>query len=151
LIRGHELQNGVINHALLVTFRCDNGTHVYPATGNGYACSNTTDAPAEGQRFQLRMTDAEVNALAVPAYRKTILRAMIHYGFFLMETGGSPWDLEFEPGLDYLAFGYTNPLVTYALSAGIPGSGGVYTLSFNGGVDWRRLQVVAVCVTQRSC
>jgi hypothetical protein len=150
LIRGQELQAGAINHALIVTIQCDNGGHVYPASGNGGACANTADAPAEGQRFQLNMTDSQVDALAVPAYRKIILKAMIHYGFYITDTGGSPWDLHFEPGIDYTSFGSSNPLVTYAKNAGLTTSG-TYTFTMNDGVDWSKLQVVNVCYTQHTC
>jgi hypothetical protein len=150
LIRGQELQAGVIEHALVITIKCDNGDHVYPATGNGGACATRINAPAEGQRFQLNVTDAEVDGLAVPAYRKIILKAMIHYGFYVTDTGGSPWDLHFEPGLDYASFGAPNPIVTYAQRAGLTQSD-TYTLTFNDGVDWSRLQVVNVCYTAGTC
>jgi hypothetical protein len=150
LVRGQELAAGSINHALIVTIRCDNGTHVYPASGNGGACPVTTNAPAEGQRFQLDMSDAQIDALAVPAYRKIILKAMVHYGFYITDTGGSPWDLEFEPGLDYTSFGHPNPLVSYVQDAGLTSSD-TYTLTFNQGVDWSKLQVVNGCYTERTC
>jgi hypothetical protein len=150
LIRGQELRAGVINHALVVSVQCDNGGHVYPATGNGSACPVRSNAPAEGQRFQLNMTDAEVDGLAIPAYRKVILKAMIHYGFYVTDTGGSPWDLEFEPALDYTSFGYPNPLVTYVQGVGLT-TGDTYTLTLNDGVNWSKLQVVNGCYTQGTC
>jgi len=149
-IRGEELASGAIAHALVVVVKCDNGHHVYPAFGNGAACSTTMNAPAEGQRFQLRMTDAAVDNLAIPAYRKIILKAMIHYGFYVVDTGGSPWDLQFEPGIEYTAFGFPNPFVTYAHDHGLT-SGTSYTFTLNGGIDWSRLQVVATCFTQGTC
>lgn len=150
LIRGQELRAGTIHHALVVAVACDSGRHVYPATGIGTTCSAPADAPAAGQRFQLRMTDSQVNRLPIPAYRKIILKAMIHYGFYITDTGGSPWDLAFEPALDYTSFGYANPIVKYLQDAGLTRAS-TYTLSFNGGVDWSKLQVVNDCYTQRSC
>jgi hypothetical protein len=149
-IRGEELLQGAIRHALVVVVKCDSGTHVYPAYGNGSACPSAGNAPAEGQRFQLRMTDAQVDAMSIPDYRKIILKAMIHYGFYVVDTGGSPWDMQFEPGIEYTAFGGSNPFVTYAQQAGLT-SNGTATLTFNGGVDWNLLQVVNVCYTQGTC
>jgi hypothetical protein len=150
LIRGQELQQGVINHALIINVKCDSGGHVYPAAGNGAACASRTNAPAEGQRFQLNMTDAQVIALSIPDYRKIILKAMIHYGFYITDTGGSPWDLHFEPAIDSTSFGAPNPLITYVKSAGLT-TANTYTLTFNSGVDWSKLQVVNVCYTQGTC
>lgn len=150
LIRGQELQAGVIDHALVVSVRCDNGSHVYPATGDGSVCPNPANAPAEGQRLQLNMTDGQVDGLAIPAYRKIILKAMIHYGFYITDTGGSPWDLEFEPALDYTSYGYPNPLLTYLQAAGLTTTN-TYTLDLNSGVDWSKLQVVNPCYTQHTC
>jgi hypothetical protein len=144
------LEAGAIQHALIVAVKCDNGRHVYPATGNGNPCPVALDAPAEGQRFQLSMTDSEVDALAIPPYRKVIAKAMIHYGFYITDTGGSPWDLAFEPALDYTIFGSANPLVTYVHRAGLS-NGDTYTLTFNDGIDWSRLQVVSVCYTRGTC
>lgn len=149
-IRGQELQAGAIQHALVVTVKCDNGGHVYPATGNGVHCPTTVDAPAEGQRFQLNMTDAEVDRLPIPTYRKVIAKAMIHYGFYITDTGGSPWDLAFQPALDYTTFDDPNPLVTYVHHAGLSNAD-TYTLTFNQGIDWSKLQVVNVCYTRRTC
>jgi hypothetical protein len=150
LIRGQELQAGAINHALIVTIQCDSGGYVYPATGHGTACTVPLLGPAEGQRFQLNMTDSQVDGLAVPEYRKIILKAMIHYGFYITDTGGTPWDLHFEPAIDYTSFGYPNPLVTYAQDAGLT-DGDTFTFTLNDGVNWNNLQVVNVCYTQRTC
>lgn len=146
-IRGEEFSYGAIRHALVMVVKCDSGTHVYPAFGNGLACSNRTNAPAEGQRFQLRMSNAKVDALAIPDYRKMMLKALIHYGVYVVDTGGSPWDLQFEPGIEYPG---ANPLVAYAQDAGLT-TGSTYTLTFNAGVDWSKFQVVAVCYTKGTC
>lgn len=149
-VRGQELQVGSINHALTIAVECSNGTHVYPAAGDGDSCPDTAYAPAVGQRFQLNMTDQQVDALNIPAYRKVILKAMIHYGFYIADVGGGPWDLFFEPALDYTSFGAPNPFVVYAKQAGLT-TGSSYTFTFNGGVDWSKLQVVNVCYTAGTC
>jgi hypothetical protein len=150
MIRPQELAAGVINHALVMSVKCSSGTHVYPAMGNGASCADTENAPAIGQRLQLNMTDAQVDAMPVADYEKVILKAMIHYGAYVTDTGGSPWDFSFEPALDYTSFGYSNPFLAYAQAAGLTTSD-IYTFTFNNDVDWSKLQVVDVCYTTYLC
>jgi hypothetical protein len=79
-VRGEELAGGQINHALAVFAHCDSGRYVYPATKGADRAPNSASRrrtpPAMGTRLRLNMTIAQIDALAVPAYRKTILRAM---------------------------------------------------------------------------
>jgi hypothetical protein len=150
MIRPQELAAGTIDHALAMVVKCSSGTYVYPAMGGGARCSDASNAPAMGQRFQLKMTDSQVDAMPVAQYQKVILKAMIHYGLYVTDTGGSPWDLSFEPALDYTSFGYSNPFVTYAQQAGLT-TGASYTFTFNNDVDWSNLQVVNVCYSQDTC
>ena len=63
IIRAEELLAGRIDHALFLVADCDSGEFVYPARGRGAPCEDRTDAPAEGMRFQLDMSDAEIRAL----------------------------------------------------------------------------------------
>ena len=67
IIRAQELERGRIDHALFVIADCDSGRPVYPAQGTGAQCSDPTDAPSEGTRLQLDMSDAEISALGAPA------------------------------------------------------------------------------------
>ena len=67
IIRAQELRRGRIDHALFLVADCDSGEFVYPARGRGAPCGDRTDAPAEGMRFQLDMSDAEIRALERPA------------------------------------------------------------------------------------
>ena len=57
-----------------------------------------------GTRFQLAMTPAQIEALPVPAYRKTILRAMARYGMYVADTGGS-WAVIQVSALVTMSFG----------------------------------------------
>lgn len=157
------MEAGEIRHALFMTVRCDNGTAVYPATGLGAACAqlgeSNTSAPAEGQRFQLNMTDTEIDAMNVPPWKKIILRAMQRYGMYVGDTGGSPWDLMFESGSTYTSFPpYTDPMVNYAINhqgeGGISYWGGAWHFDLRSGLDahdkpwWTRLRVIAPCVAE---
>jgi hypothetical protein len=153
IIRAPELRRGRIEHALFLVAECDSGEFVYPAQGIGAPCEDRTNAPAEGMRFQLDMSDREIRALGEPRWREGILRALAHYGMFVGDTGGSPWDLEFESGSTYTSFGYPDPIVTLAKRLGIPQEAdGRYHYELDHVVDWRsRLRVVDPCVTERSC
>jgi chitodextrinase len=147
-IRGPELAAGVINHALIVTLPCSNGTYVYPATGLTATCSNTTNAPALGARFQLNETDAQIDAQSVPTYVKIIEKAMEHYGVYFTDNGGQ-MDLAFEPALDYTSFGNTsNTVMSYLLTQGLTDP--TY-LALGNNIPLTKLQVVAVCYTQGTC
>ncbi len=159
VIRGPELAAGDIPHALFMVVKCDSGQIVQPADGYGQACSAIgepdADAPAMGQRFQLAMSDAQIDALGAAPAQRAVLRAMAHYGMLVGDTGGDPWDLEFESDNTYTSFGAT-PLVRAAFE----GYGarrytdGLYS-SLNLAmpqVDWARyLRVVDPCFDAHTC
>jgi hypothetical protein len=153
IIRAPELRRGRVDHALFLVVDCDSGNYVYPARANGAQCEDTTNAPAEGMRFQLDMSDREIRALGAPRWKRGILMAMAHYGMFVGDTGGSPWDLEFESSSTYTSFGYPDPVLAYAKRNGIRREfDGRYHFEIGDGIDWRsRLRVVDPCVTERSC
>ncbi len=152
IIRAPELQRGRIEHALFMVADCDSGQSVYPAMGRGAPCADRTDAPSEGTRFQLNMTEAEIRALGAPRWKRAILRAMVRYGMFVGDTGGSPWDLEFESGSTYTSFSRDDPMVDIATRAGILRERDGYHFELSKGIDWRnRLRVVDPCVTERTC
>ena len=73
-----ELRAGVINHALVMAINCTSGSFVWPAMKTDSTCSNPTDAPPMGAHFWLAMSDGQINALPVPAWKKTILTAAAH-------------------------------------------------------------------------
>jgi hypothetical protein len=152
VIRPGELLAGRIRHALFVRSDCDNGRFVFPALGRGAKCSNPAGAPPEGARFQLAMSEEQLAGLDVPNWKRTILRAMAEYGFFVGDTGGSPWDVVIESGSTYTSFGYRDPWVALARSTGASSSDGRYYLDLAGGVDWgRHLRVLEPCVSRRTC
>lgn len=153
IIRAQEMEAGEIRHALFMVIPCSSGKKVFPATGGaGSTCSDRSDAPPMGARFQLDMSDGEIAALHVPEWKKTILRAMANYGMYFGDTGGGSWGLQMESGSTYESFGYRDAMVTFARNAGVPFHNGKPVFDIDSGVDWKsRLRVVDPCVTQGSC
>jgi hypothetical protein len=153
IIRAQELEAGQINHALFMAIRCSSGRTVYPATGGaGSRCSDADGAPPMGARFQLDMSDAEIDSLHVPAWKKTILRAMARYGMYFGDTGSGGWGLQMESGATYTSFGFEDELVRFARSGGVPGQGGEHVFDVGAGIDWRsRLRVIDPCEARGDC
>jgi hypothetical protein len=151
VIRPEELAEGRIRHALFVRVECDSGFFVYPALGLGARCEDPADAPPEGARFQLALSDERIDALRVPPWKRTILRAMANYGFFVGDTGGSPWDVVLESGSSYTSFGRRDPWKALARSVGASSSGRL-SLDLRSGIDWARdLRLIDPCVSIRTC
>ena len=153
IIRAQELQAGEIRHALFMVIQCSSGHAVYPATGGaGSPCSDRSTAAPMGARFQLDMSDQQIESLSVPGWKKTILRAMARYGMYFGDTGSGGWGLQMESGATYTSFGYEDALVTFARSAGVPGQGGQHVFDIGAGVDWRsHLRVVDPCEARGAC
>ena len=107
-----------------------------------------------GARLQLNMSDAEIDALPVPQYRKIILRALARYGLIVGDTNGgnAAWGLQVESGSSYTSFGYADPFA--AIGAG-RGATAVrrrqVRLRHLHGVDWTRFRVLDACVSQGNC
>ncbi|MHB1837487.1 MAG: hypothetical protein ACYCXW_21290 [Solirubrobacteraceae bacterium] len=151
IIRAQELAAGEINHALFMVVKCTGG-YEWPATGAGAACPSGANPPLTGMRFQLDYTDAQIDAMAVPAWKKAILLALANYGAFVGDTGGTGVNFQFESGSTYTTFGYPDAMVTFAQGApGVIASGGRYVFNLASGVDWTRLRVIAPCVTEGTC
>jgi len=156
-IRAEELAAGQIDHALFAVVPCTTG-HVYPAGQSASECG-ASDAPPNGARLQLDMTGAEIDALAVPAWKKTILRALSRYGMIVGDTGGSgAFGLQFESGIVDRAYGRRERIDRYALAAGVPerrndDTGRLeHVFELDDGVDWAgRLRVVDPCVSAGTC
>jgi hypothetical protein len=154
MIRGPELQAGHINHALFIVLKCAakgtgfgygatatsyGSSFVYPAMHGGSACaSEEANAPPLGTRLKLAMSDLQIEALLVPAWKKTILKALAHYGGYVGDTGGPGFAFMFESGTSYTALGLTDPLVTLATLDLLPIWNGDYVFNMAGGVDWAR-------------
>lgn len=166
MIRADELKAGRIDHAINIVVRCTNGSYVYPAESpDARACSQlptpetNVNAPANGEHFYLDMTAAEIDALAIPAWKRTIMHAMAEYGTYVRDTGGGLFVAVANP-LSWTVFGYTDPLTDYAKSIGIPpyvqSADGetVYVMKFGNDVpvNWaNEFKVAQPCVAQGTC
>ncbi len=156
IIRAPELTAGHIDHALFMVANCDAGRFVYPAAKGGRSCAAlglaTSDAPPMGARLQLAMTPEQIDALPVPAWKKTILRAMATYGMILGDTGGGSWGIQAESGSTYTSFGYPDPFVVFAQANDWTPYNGRYVANLRSDVDWARyLRVIDPCVSERTC
>ncbi len=152
LIREAELVAGRIDHALFAVVDCTNGQWQWPAVGPALACG--ASPVYNGMHFYLDMTPAEINALELPPWRKTILRAMAGYGMFVGDTSGGQgarWQVQPESGRTFSSFGKAIPLVEFARENGIPYGNGQYRMNLRDGIDWGRLKVLAPCVARDGC
>ena len=149
IIRPEEMAAGRIDHALFMVVKCTAGT-VYPAGGGGAQCADPTNAPAGGMRFQLGYSSAEIEALSVPRWKKTILHALGTYGAYIGDTGGAGMNFQFQSGSTYTSFGRTDRLVDWASKEpGVMSYNGKYVLDLAPGVDWSRLRVIDPCARKR--
>jgi hypothetical protein len=160
VIRAQELAAGRINHALFIVVECtakgtsfgygtkttSNGSMVYPASHGASACpTDSPDLPPVGARFRLAMSDAQIQALAVPGWKKTILTALAHYGGYVGDTGGPGFAFQFESGSTYTSFGVSDRMVDFAKTAsGVSLYEGKYVFNMADGVDWARYLRVLV-------
>jgi chitodextrinase len=132
LIAPEEIQGGVINHPLVFAAAAiygDGNDHVCPA-GYGWGETSNTNAPRAGHWFQMDPT-LDVNALAIPTWQKTIVRALQQYGAFVRDQSAN----------DTTFFG-ENPLNrATAPSWGSLGINGNQVLS--SAIPWSRMRVLA--------
>lgn len=145
IIRAQELAAGRINHALFITVPCGatSPAFVAPALKGGSFCADNTDRVPMGARLWLDMTQAEIDALAIPAWKKTILRALREYGAYMGDTGGPPsFGLMLESDATYTAFGTPSAMVTFAQQNGWSLYQGYYVGTVRTGVPWDRLRVL---------
>ncbi len=159
LITEPELASGTINHALAINLPCTNGS-VYPSDGaNGLACSqisgeSTTGTVAPlGTLLQLNMSDAQIAASGAPAWEKTIMTAMAHYGMYVNDTDGlNEIELEAESDVSYTSLG-GQPLMSNFISQ----QGGWYYSPLSRwimegpGIPLNKLRVVDPCWAQGLC
>lgn len=154
-LRAEELAVGRIEHALFIVIPCDAGKEVFPARAGGAPCRDEHGALPMGARLQLDYTDAEIEALPVPIWKKALLRAMADYGMFVGDTGThNLFSVERESGLQYRSAGDGDRWLNVARSHHFEywhGEGGVYIGDLATGVDWTRLRVIAPCVSAGSC
>jgi hypothetical protein len=159
LITEPELASGTINHALTISVPCTNGA-VYPAQGaNGLPCNqvqgeNTTGTTTPlGTLFQLNMTDAQIANSGAPAWEKTIMTAMAHYGMYVNDTDGiGNIELEAESDISYTSLGGPSLMDNF-----IKDKGGSYYAPLKRWIlsgrfiPLKRLRVISTCFAQGSC
>ena len=161
VIRAPELEAGRIDHALFMGVKCTDAKAkaVYPAEPNtGEPCSqrfgwSDADAPPMGSRFVLDMSEAEIEALALPGWKKTILKAIASHGMIVGDgIGSGSWGLQFESGSTYTSFGQPDRVAEFARRAGVGTWNGMWVFNVNTGVNWTsRLRLVHPCVSSNSC
>jgi hypothetical protein len=90
LIRGWEIAQGRIDHAIAFSYASPASGVVYPATKSDGAGVTGVDAP-EGTRFQLdpSLTEADFQAWGLAPEAKVIARALQRYGMYVIDNGGS--------------------------------------------------------------
>jgi hypothetical protein len=156
IVRAPELMSGEIDHALFLLVDCTRG-EVAPARGLGSRCADARGAPAMGQRLRLDYSDAEIDALDAPAWKKAVLRALAHYGGYVGDTGSASdaaFEVALESGETYTSLGAPDFLGDFW--AQVDGTAddryrNYRYFDLGSGVDWRRLQVVDPCVAARTC
>jgi hypothetical protein len=159
LITEPELASGTINHALAIALPCTNGA-VYPALRpNGLSCSQAqgqTDPNAAaplGTLLQLNMTDAQIATSGAPAWQKTIMTAMAHYGMYVNDTDSvGNIELEAESDVSYTSLGGQPLLANY-----IKAKGGSYYAPLKRWIlsghfiPVNRLRVINTCFAKGAC
>jgi hypothetical protein len=152
VIRPEELAAENIHHALAgpVSFT-RSGCHVGPAKGSDGTSGNIY-SPCQGQLLKLEIPDAEINAnSALPAWQKTILRALSDFGYRVDDSCGYAcgFVIKIEAPVDRTAFGLANPFNTYLKNFGLTEVGGEashggpsYLLPVAEGVDWSRFKAI---------
>jgi hypothetical protein len=151
LIRAPELAAGSINHALSMAVACVQWRDVWPApsSGRGDAVCGRHDAgPHLGSLLQLNMSDAEIGASGAPVWQQGLMRAMAHYGIYVVDTNGAGNDelsLIKEDDLSFTSFGYEGQMSAFSHSQ----SGREHLLGVP--VDVSRFRVVAPCVPHGTC
>jgi hypothetical protein len=112
-VRVEELTAKSIDHALWLNIPCtSSAAAVYPAdpVGKAFACTSTVTTELGshplGSRFYLDMASTDIDALQIPDWKKTMLKALASYGGFVGDTNASPswlFYIETEQGSMYSA------------------------------------------------
>jgi hypothetical protein len=193
-VREEELEAGRINHALNVVINCGAShpdpndpaklipDYVYPARAGDRMCSTVglsdANAPPMGARLHLNLSEADINALPISAWKKTLLVAMANYGMFFGDTGSSYlFGIEAESSVQYTSLGAADRWETFAQANGWdqfdPDGTGPKPIVRVGklyGEDldptkpdplgdpghwiervWSKLEVIDPCVSERTC
>jgi hypothetical protein len=103
-----------------------------------------------GQLLRLNLTDAQITASPAPAWQKTIMTALAHYGAYIEDTDGT-----YNSGIDIISqdsgswtdIGQTDQWAALAKQDGNANG----QLSSNVPIPASELQVVSPCVAQGTC
>jgi hypothetical protein len=163
-----EISSGTILHAININIPCESG-QVFPGSNAEDCASNFGyTGPPAGSRFQLVLTNSQINGTAsnsigyvaanAAPWEKAILIAMHNYGAYASVTCGRACgdrvNIYMENGTQYTAFGGTWPVSTFNWSSsGNNGSvGSVPTNWRPGGINWATaLQIVSPCYALEQC
>jgi hypothetical protein len=154
IIRLEELKAGHIDHALFLSVPSVNG-HVYPVPFDNNNSGPGAGVPKLGSHIWLDMTPAQVNALPIPAYRKTIAMALVKYGAYIGDSGNDTLGFQIESPQTYASFG-RHDWNDWAQSVG--GSGyrtqdgqQAWHLSLDGVPLSSKLRILDPCTADGSC
>jgi hypothetical protein len=115
LVRGQEIIQDTINHALLLNDQCNLNQYVFPSQGLTSACSDDKPHPSNGSLFFI---DSGYNCKTLPAWQEPFCRAMQTYGGYIVDTGGTGptgglHATRIENGVAYTLAGLTDPLFAF--------------------------------------
>lgn len=110
-----------IHHALYLNTSCEGGPNVvFPDSGFSAGTCDTTatkhalaNRPFNGNMMFLDYTDAQINAMNLPAWQKPVIYALSHYGGYIGDTNNGSGNLSpsrFESPVPYVATGVTDPI-----------------------------------------
>jgi hypothetical protein len=151
LLRAPELLAGRIDHALAVSVQCVQRRDVWPAPPRGrgdLVCPHNGSGAHLGSLIQLNMSDAAIAATHAPAWQAAIMKALAHYGMYVVDTNG-PGNRELsliqELDKSFTSFGSAGQMKSFIQSLG--GSNSVAGVP----IDQSRLRVIDPCVPRRTC
>jgi hypothetical protein len=137
VVRNQELMSGTIPHALYLNVRMLSTLgSVFPA-GSNSAFQGAGNWPREGALYFFDYTDAQINAMNLPAWQKPIIVAMSHYGGYAGDAGGQAqnggiYPSRWEAGEAYTTAGISDPLFAWLSGLGLsPHSNGTSATVFN--------------------
>lgn len=154
-IRIADLNAGRIPHAIRLNTRYVRwNAFQNPANGSALGDpgvtpgdANDLNRPVTGSRVWWSLSDAATNALGIPAWKKTILRALHEFGGIITDTSASgSWHWKVEDGTVDQFYGNQDRWKTYALAqawAAVGGSDPNYIMPCATGVDWSNLRMLS--------
>jgi hypothetical protein len=116
-------------------------TFVYPAAHTDGKSENA-NAPQMGQRIYIAYTKAEIEALTVKPWLKTVFQALREYGAYVTDTGNFTMAFQMEGSEMFTSFGQPEPFSAIAIAESLPTISGFYAFKFEEGVDWTKLRAI---------